>query len=195
MAPPLPAWTKGIAVVLGLCTGAGVSAGVLPRNPCSPPAQPDRFLEGTVRRVIDGDTIVVRLADRRLERVRLIGIDTPEVHASEKFTREMARTGRDATTLRGLGRRAAAFTAALLPPGGRVRLELDVERHDREGRLLGYVWRDDGLFINLVLVEAGLAQLLTIPPNVRHADRLRACAMAARVARRGLWASANGWAH
>ena len=145
-----------------------------------------------MRRVIDGDTIVVRLADRRLKQVRLIGIDTLEVHDSEKFTREMARTGRDATTLRGLGRRAAAFTAAWLPPGRRVGLELDVERRDRNGRLLAYVWRADGILVNLALLEAGQAQLLTIPPNVRHADRFQACAAAARAARRGLWASADG---
>jgi micrococcal nuclease len=59
-------------------------------------------------------------------------------------------------------------------------------------RLLAYVWRDDGVLVNLVLLEAGQARLLTIPPNVRHADRLRACARAARAAQRGLWASADG---
>jgi micrococcal nuclease len=191
MAPPLLAWTKGIAVVLGLCTGAGVSAGGVDRSPCSPLPQPGRFLEGTVRRVIDGDTVVVRLADSRQERVRLIGIDAPEIHESEKLTREVARTGRDSVTLRRLGRRAAAFTAALLPPGSRVRLELDVEPYDRNERLLAYVWRDDGLLVNLALLEAGQAQLLTIPPNVRYADAFRACAAAARAARRGLWAPAD----
>jgi micrococcal nuclease len=192
MAPPLLAWSKGIAVVLGLYMGAGGSAGGLHRNPCSPPPQPDRFLEGTVRRVIDGDTIVVRLSDRRQERVRLIGADTAEVHESEKLTREVARTGRDSATLRGLGRRAAAFTAALLPPGSRVWLELDAERHDGDKRLLAYVWRTDGILVNLALLEAGQAQLLTIPPNVRYAYGFRACAAAARAARRGLWAFADG---
>jgi len=190
MANPLCAWTGSLAVALGLCTG--MPAGGVDRNPCSPPPQPGRFLEGTVRRVIDGDTVVVRLSDRRQERVRLIGVDTAELHESEKLTREIARTGRDSATLRGLGRRAAAFTAALLPPGWRVRLELDVERHDRNERLLAYVWRDDGLLVNLALLEAGQAQLLTIPPNVRYAYALRACAAAARAARRGLWAPADG---
>jgi micrococcal nuclease len=162
------------------------------RNACSPPPQPDRFLEGNVRRVIDGDTVVVRLPDRRQERVRFIGIDAPEIHASEKLAREIARHGRDAATLRRLGRRAAAFTEALLPVGRRVRLELDVERYDQDKRLLAYVWRADGILVNLALLEAGHAQLLTIPPNVRHADEFRACAAAAQVARRGLWASADG---
>jgi endonuclease YncB( thermonuclease family) len=192
MAPPLRAWTRGLAVVLGLCTGTGVPAGGLDRNPCSPPPQPGRFLEATVRRVIDGDTVVVQPRGGRQELVRLIGVDTPEVQASEKFVREMARTGRDATTLRRLGRRAAAFTTAWLPPGRRVGLELDVERRDRNERLLAYVWRADGILVNLALLEVGQAQLLTIPPNVRHADRFQACAAAARAARRGLWASADG---
>jgi micrococcal nuclease len=192
MAPPLLAWTKGIAVVLGLCTGTGVPAGDLHRSPCSPPPQPGRFLEGTVRRVIDGDTVVVHLADSRQERVRLIGIDAPEIHESEKLAREVARTGRDGATLRWLGWRAAAFTTALLPPGSRVWLELDVERHDGDRRLLAYVWRADGILVNLALLEAGQAQLLTIPPNVRYAYAFRACAAAARAASRGLWAPVDG---
>jgi micrococcal nuclease len=66
---------------------------------------------------------------------------------------------------------------------------MDIERRDRYGRLLAYVWREDGLLVNLTLLEAGQAQLFTIPPNVRHADRFRACAAAARAARHGLWAS------
>jgi endonuclease YncB( thermonuclease family) len=100
--------------------------------------------------------------DRRPERVRLIGIDTPEVHDSEKLTREIARTGRDAATLRRLGRRAAALTEALLPAGRRVRLEPDLERYDRD-RLLAYVWRADGILVNLALLEAGHAQLRDRP--------------------------------
>jgi micrococcal nuclease len=50
------------------------------------------------------------------------------------------------------------------------------------------VWRDDGTLVNLAILDAGYAGLLTIPPNVRHAERFRACLAAARAARRGLWA-------
>jgi micrococcal nuclease len=75
------------------------------------------------------------------------------------------------------------FTEALLPVGRRVRLELDVERYDRDKRLLAYVWRADGILVNLALLEAGHAQLLTISPNIRYADEFRACAAATRVAR------------
>ena len=192
MAPPLRAWTGGLAVVLGLCTGTGWPAGRLDRNPCAAPARPDRLLEATVRRVIDGDTVVVDLANGRLERVRLVGIDTPEVHESKKFAREITRIGRDAATLRRLGLRAAAFTGALLPASRRIGLELDGEQRDGDGRLLAYVWRDDGVLVNLALLEAGQARLFTVPPNVRHANRFRACAAVTRAARRGLWAFADG---
>jgi micrococcal nuclease len=180
-----------LVAFVGLRVGMGALPSAAGRNPCAPPPRPPGLLAATVRRVVDGDTAVVRLPDGRNERVRLIGIDTPEIHASEKLARESARTGRDADTLRRLGQRAAAFTSAWLPVGLRIGLELDIEPCDREGRLLAYVWRDDGTFINLALVEAGQARLLTIPPNVRHADRFRACAAAARTARRGLWASVD----
>jgi micrococcal nuclease len=142
----------------------------------------------TVRRVVDGDTLIVRVKGRGGETVRLIGIDSPELHESDKLARDAARTGRDPARIQALGRRAAAAAASLLPRGRRVGLELDAEHRDREGRLLAYVWRDDGTLVNLALLDAGYASLLTIPPNVRHADRFRACLAAARGARRGLWA-------
>ncbi len=69
--------------------------------------------------------------------------------------------------------------ATLAPPGSTVTLELDVQTHDRYGRLLAYVWAGKVL-VNLELVREGYACPLTIPPNVRHAG---AVAQAAREAR------------
>ncbi|MEW6047303.1 MAG: thermonuclease family protein, partial [Bacillota bacterium] len=113
-------------------------------------------LLATVVRVVDGDTLVVRL-DGREETVRLIGADTPEtVHPT--------------VGLEPGGPEASAYTKALLPPGTRVSLELDVEQRDRYGRLLAYVYLADGRMINAELLRAGWAQLLTIPPNVRHVE-------------------------
>jgi micrococcal nuclease len=146
-----------------------------------------------VRRVIDGDTVVVHLANGRRERVRLIGIDTPEVHESPKLAREIARTGRDAAAIQRRGRHAAALTSALLPASRRIGLELDIEPRDREGRLLAYVWRDDGVLVNLALLESGHARPLAVAPNVRYADHFRVCAATARGAQRGLWAAADRW--
>jgi micrococcal nuclease len=134
--------------------------------------------------VTDGDTVVVRLPTGT-ERVRLIGIDTPELHDSEKMDREIARTGKSREAIQAMGRAARDFTAATLA-GRTVALESDVEPRDRFGRTLAYVWLDDVL-VNELIVERGWATLLTMPPNVRFAGRLRAAEARARAAHAGLW--------
>jgi micrococcal nuclease len=73
-----------------------------------------------------------------------------------------------------------------------VRLEPDVQLRDRYGRLLAYVWvkRADGVevMVNAELVRLGYAQVMTVPPNVRHAELFRKLAVEARENHRGLWA-------
>ena len=125
---------------------------------------------GRVERVVDGDTLV--MDDD--ERVRLIGVDTPE-------------TKKPGSPIECFGKAATAFTERLVE-GRRVRLELDVEERDRYGRLLAYVVRaDDGLSVNAELVRRGYATALTIPPNVRHADEYARLARRARQRGLGLW--------
>ena len=98
----------------------------------------------TVARVIDGDTIVVRIAGSE-EHVRLLGIDTPETHKQD-------------TPVECFGPEASDRMNALLPAGTTVRLVRDVEARDRYGRLLAYVYRDrDGLFVDLAMVTDGYA--------------------------------------
>lgn len=134
-------------------------------------------LTGLVVRVVDGDTVHVRLGDR-VEKVRYIGVDTPETHHP---TRGEEPGGRAATAVNGrlVGERP-------------VRLEPDVQLRDRHGRLLAYVWvaRPGGgeLMVNAELVRLGYAQVMTVPPNVRHAELFRKLAIEAREHRRGLWA-------
>jgi micrococcal nuclease len=71
-----------------------------------------------------------------------------------------------------------------------VRLRTDVERRDRYGRLLAYVYRaSDGLFVNAELVRRGFATVLTVPPNVAHAGQFLRLGRAARAAGRGLWSA------
>jgi micrococcal nuclease len=128
-----------------------------------------------VLRVVDGDTLLVA-RDGAQERVRLIGVDTPE-------------TVKPDTPVQCFGKKASAFTHALVD-GRRVRLVTDAEARDRYGRLLAYVYRaGDGLFVNAELVRRGYAVPLTIPPNVRFAERFRTLAAQARRARRGLWSA------
>lgn len=104
-----------------------------------------------VVRPVDGDTVVVAIGGTE-ESARLIGIDTPE-------------TKRPDTPVECFGPEASDRLAALLPPGTAVRVELDEEPRDRYGRLLVYLTRDDGAFINEVMVREGLADVLAIEPN------------------------------
>lgn len=138
----------------------------------APPARGDS-LEGAVVRVVDGDTIHVRLGDR-VEKVRYIGMNTPEVHHPTKGEEP--------------GGREAAEVNRQLVAGKRVRLELDVRSRDRYGRLLAYVWVGD-VMVNAELVRLGYAQVMTVPPNVRHQELFLKLQRQARDAGRGLWRS------
>jgi micrococcal nuclease len=136
-------------------------------------------VDGSIVSVTDGDTVRVRL-DRGIERVRLIGIDTPELHDPR-------------TVVECFAEEAAAHTEGLLPVGTAVRLESDVEARDRYGRVLAYVWRvDDHLFVNEELVADGWAVPYRYPPNVRYADRFSRLGREAREANRGLWGACGG---
>jgi micrococcal nuclease len=136
-----------------------------------------------VRRVVDGDTLELESG----ERVRLIGIDTPEMHASRKLERDAARSHEDRSTIKKLGQRAYKFTQGLVE-GKRVSLEFDVDRYDTYGRLLAYVYlKEDGTFVNARIVEEGYASLMTFPPNVKYADLFLRLYRQARENRRGLW--------
>jgi len=135
-----------------------------------------------VSRVVDGDTLMLENG----ERVRLIGIDTPEMHASDKLTRDARQTGQEASAIQELGRQAYEFTKALVE-GKRVSLEFDAERYDKYKRLLAYVYLKDGTFVNAEIVQQGYASLMTFPPNVKYADQFRKLYAEARENRRGLW--------
>jgi micrococcal nuclease len=129
-------------------------------------------LHGQVVRVVDGDTIRVRLDGGRTERVRYIGIDTPE-------------SVKPGTPVQCFAKKASHFNASLVS-GRQVTLKTDVEERDRYGRLLAYVYAD-GRFVNRELVARGYARTLTIPPNVAHADEFARLARRAREAGVGLW--------
>lgn len=133
--------------------------------------------------VIDGDTLEIFGG----ERVRLIGIDTPEMYESDKLIRDCQRTGEDITTIMAMGKEAYKFTRSLVEDKT-VRLEFDAERKDDYGRLLAYVFilRDPELFLNAEIVKQGYAQPLTIPPNVQHAALFQKLYQEAGKNKRGL---------
>ncbi len=136
---------------------------------------------GVVIKVIDGDTIEVQTSSGRVEKVRYLLIDTPELHHP---TRGVEEYGLEAS----LANRALVL-------GKQVRLETDVVTRDRFGRLLAYVWLDlprGTVMVNERLVEEGFAMPFTLPPNVRHADRIHAALLRARKESRGFWNAASG---
>jgi micrococcal nuclease len=132
----------------------------------------------TVTRVVDGDTLVVDTGGAE-ERVRLIGINTPE---SVDRSRPVMCFGKE----------ASAHMSRLLPPGTPVQLVRDVEARDRYGRLLAYVYRaSDARFVNLAMVEDGYADQYTFPPNVEHTETFGKAARAAREQGVGLWSACD----
>jgi micrococcal nuclease len=135
-----------------------------------------------VERIVDGDTIDV-LIDGDPERVRLTGIDTPEITHRPSGD----RPGNDAECF---ADEAHAYTASLLPIGTPVRLERDVVGRDDYGRLLAYVHRaDDGVFVNYEIVRQGYARPLTIAPNVAHGELMVQAARDAERDDAGLWSA------
>jgi micrococcal nuclease len=126
---------------------------------------------GTCVSVHDGDTITVRLAKspHRLLKVRLIGIDTPELRIGE-----FGQTARD-------------FTQSLLL-GQAVRLVYDRVRYDKYGRSLAYVYLQDRTFVNARLLEEGCGRVMTIPPNNVHAAEFKLLQDQAQEQQVGIWA-------
>jgi micrococcal nuclease len=135
--------------------------------------EPPASATGYVTRVVDGDTVEVRL-DGGEEDVRYIGVDTPE-------------TVKPDTPVQCFGPQASDFNHALVEHR-RVRLVFGAERRDIYDRLLAYVYLGDR-FVNAELLSRGLARTLTIPPNDRFAERFKRLQMAAARAGRGLWGS------
>jgi micrococcal nuclease len=133
----------------------------------------------TMFEVVDGDTIDVNIKGHR-ERVRLIGIDTPE-------------TKKPNTAVQCYGPEATAFTKTLLPPDVTLHLERDVVARDDYGRMLAYVYlAGDGMFVNMAIVQQGYARPLTIPPNTAHASEFAEAARVAEADNLGLWAACTG---
>jgi micrococcal nuclease len=148
--------------------GGGDSAGAL---------RPEGTVRAELARVVDGDTIAVEI-DGREERVRYIGVDTPE-------------TVKPDAPVECFGDAAHALNARLVgDEGTALTLRFDRELRDRYERLLAYVHRaEDGLFVNARLVAAGAARTLEIAPNTARAAQLNELEHDARAAGRGLWSA------
>jgi len=174
--------TLGTSAAFALVVVAAIAcSGTKSPGPTLEPAASDTGTAATgtnavVTRVIDGDTIEVSYRQRTLD-IRLIGIDTPESVAPGEPVQCFAMA-------------ASRFTTGRLD-GERVRLEFDVERIDRYGRTLAYVWLGDELF-NETLVRGGYAFVTTYPPNVKYEHRFLSAQRDARARERGVWGRCAG---
>jgi len=161
---------------IGEVTTAGVAssrmaAPTTTTTPALPAGVPVHGEDTSVVRVIDGDTIEVSGGTR----VRFIGIDTPE-------------TVDPGSPVQCFGPEATRYARELLPVGTGVRLVYDVERMDRFGRTLAYVYKlADGVFVNRAIARNGFAVQATFPPNVAHVEEFRAAVADARNTNLGLW--------
>ncbi len=143
-------------------------------------------MPATVARHTDGDTAVFRLENGVEEKVRFIGVDTPEVRGETAD----------------FGERAAEYTAQAIPVGESVWLQTDVDLRDRYGRLLAYVWIERpssgsaaearAHMLNARLLIDGYAQVLTVPPNVTYAEEFVLLEAEARDGGAGLWGVDSG---
>jgi micrococcal nuclease len=139
-----------------------------------PPPSTVLAANASVAAVIDGDTIVAHVGGRT-ERVRLIGIDTPETVDPQR-------------PVMCFGKEASDRTKRLLPAGTPIELVRDTEPRDAYDRLLAYVYRaTDGLFVNLSLAQDGFAATLAIAPNLAHAADFQQAVATAQRGRVGLW--------
>lgn len=186
----------GLSVVLLLSVvrlGAGLST-AQPVEVAGPAGQPSGVPRGAqpgvVDKVVDGDTIWVRIHERdsgplaadATHKLRLLEIDTPETQHPTK--------GRECW-----GDEATAYTAERLAAGSRVWLLADKEDTDRYGRFLRYVWTDDGDFFNEQVVREGHARASLYEPNDRYIGRIRTAEAEARAQGRGMWGGRCGGTH
>lgn len=174
-------WLGAVLAVIGLVRWAGSSPGREPSEPSAlvPAEVPAGAQEGKVRRIVDGDTLIVAVGGTGSippgeHRVRLLEIDTPE-------------TVRPNYPVQCGGAGATEFAKAELPEGSTVYLVADREDKDEFGRYLRYLWDFEGEFYNEKAVAEGHARAVLFQPNDRYIDRIRSAESSARQNEKGVW--------
>lgn len=161
-------------VVLGLSSPLAVPAPAIPATGSAPSTFATSTLY-TVTKVVDGDTIHIDM-NGKSETVRLIGINTPETVDPRR-------------PVECFGKQASAQAHTLLD-GKRVQIETEASQGERDkyGRLLGYVFREDGLFFNNYMVEEGYAYEYTYRLPYKYQTQFKAAQKEAEANGKGLWA-------
>jgi len=164
-----------------------------PTSPATPSAAPGVSRAGvptaaeaaTVAAIIDGDTLAVRgriagkvFTSTAQITVRLLEVDTPETKHPSK-------------PVECFGAQATTFLSQIVPVGSTVWAVPDVERTDRYGRDLLYLWNANGAFVNLEIVRTGHGRAVLYEPNDRYITPIRAAEAEAKTAKRGLWGACS----
>lgn len=137
------------------------------------PTAPTVPLVGRVVRVVDGDTVVVRVANKDLT-VRAIGVNAPE-------------SVKKNSPVECFGKEASSYMKALLPKGRIVSLTLDKQRFDKYGRTLAYIALADGTDVQRQLLSQGYASTMKIAPNTSRAKEFEKLQRTAKAAKAGMW--------
>ncbi len=137
---------------------------------------------GIIIRVVDGDTYCVDLADVKGDeekgtKIRIIGVDTPESVAPSTYHKDNTEEG---ATVKDI-------VKDKIHKGDMVSVEYDVQRNDKYGRTLAYLYLSDGTMIEEWLLSNGYANIATYPPNVKHVDRFYELSHEAWENKTGLW--------
>ena len=128
-----------------------------------------------VSKITDGDTFYVTTSSSEKYKIRLIGIDAPETrNVGVKVRKEY------------FGTEAKNFVTQILR-NKKVKLTFDVQKTDRYGRVLAYVYLENGIFLNQYLVEKGYAVVSTFPPNVKYVEKFTQAERNARKLKLGMW--------
>jgi micrococcal nuclease len=160
---------KKILVILGISLLAVTSLFYGWLSASAPGAKKTAMGSVFIEKVSDGDSFDAVIQGRR-ERVRLIGIDAPELEQrpwgkkAKKYLEEMAAASK-----------------------WEMGIEYDMEKRDKHDRVLAYLWSRDGKLVNEELLRAGLAVIFTLPPNVKYVDRFRTSQVIARENKAGIW--------
>lgn len=170
---------SGAAIEQGPGAASSAESGAEPpADSAGAPPRPDSAVPVTVDYVHDGDTLFVYpeqstavLGSTEKTKVRLLGIDTPEVGENAEC----------------FGAEATAMLRALLPEGSTAWALTDTNPADKYGRSLLLMWTDDGRFVNNELLRGGAATVLQIDPNRAHTELFRQSEAAASAAGSGLW--------
>jgi endonuclease YncB( thermonuclease family) len=156
-----------ILVVL-IASTLAVGANAAPRNRTD---QPKTVAEGTVRSIVDGDTLVLESGTQ----VRLVGIQAPKLPLGRRYFRTWPLAGE------------AKDALAALASGKRLTLRYGGQRIDRHGRLLAHLHTGDGIWVQGALLKQGMARVYSFPDNRSRVTEMLAIEQEARAAKRGIW--------